>query len=241
MVHRFSYAGIKDKRAVTLQEVCVMGVKPETLKHNFDSLNKSESIRLGSYRASNSPIPTGALQGNRFSILVREIGLQLELSPDTDGSETSGVRSLVAKNRTNLVRDGFCNYFGKQRFGDYLHPASSCHIGLAMLRGDFTKAVNLLLTPNPNSDPSSLFIQALHHYQETKSAREAFEMMPSYRLHEKAVLEGISKSGGSIDSCIRALMKIPYLTRTLYVHALTSLIWNHATTQRISKYGLQVS
>jgi tRNA pseudouridine13 synthase len=93
-----SYAGLKDRFAVTEQwfGVHVPG------KQEYDLKDLSiEGVEILSYKRHNKKLRTGALTGNRFELILREI---------TD---------LKALNQCweKIVREGVPNYFGEQRFG----------------------------------------------------------------------------------------------------------------------------
>jgi len=93
-----SYAGLKDRFAVTEQwfGVHVPG------KQEYDLNNLSiEGVEVLSYKRHNKKLRTGALTGNRFELILREV---------TD---------LKALNERweNIVKEGVPNYFGEQRFG----------------------------------------------------------------------------------------------------------------------------
>ncbi|KAK7891407.1 hypothetical protein WMY93_023370 [Mugilogobius chulae] len=66
----FSYMGTKDKRAITVQEIAVLKVTAERLAH----LNKClMNLKLGNFRYKKHPLKLGELQGNHFTIVLRNI------------------------------------------------------------------------------------------------------------------------------------------------------------------------
>lgn len=109
---QFSYAGTKDKRAITTQKVCVAGVDARRIC----GLNKSvNNLAVGDFEYKDHPLKLGDLAGNRFSIVLRKISI--------DANE-----AFVSKLIHSLKADGFINYFGLQRFGSGGVP--TCEIGL---------------------------------------------------------------------------------------------------------------
>ncbi|MEZ6045608.1 MAG: tRNA pseudouridine(13) synthase TruD [Planctomycetaceae bacterium] len=97
-VNDIGSAGLKDKIAITRQFLSV----PESCELYIDNINNDQVQVLSATRHQNK-LKTGHLQGNRFSILVRE--------PHPEALE-----------RANLIREriqeiGFPNYYGEQRFG----------------------------------------------------------------------------------------------------------------------------
>lgn len=94
-----SYAGIKDRHAVAIQHFSLwLGKKPEP---DWAALANPE-FRVLSAARHGRKLRTGALKGNRFQLIVRELTAPAgELEP-----------------RLALIRaNGVPNYFGPQRFG----------------------------------------------------------------------------------------------------------------------------
>jgi len=106
-------AGIKDRRAITRQWISVPA-RCEPLAPRI------ETERIGVLRAARhgNKLRTGHLRGNRFSIRVRDV--------------TEGAADRAARIAEVIVRLGFPNYFGPQRFGD---EGQTLQLGLALLAG----------------------------------------------------------------------------------------------------------
>jgi len=93
-----SYAGLKDRFAITEQW---FGVHvPGKQEYDLSDLN-IEGVEVLSYKRHNKKLRTGALTGNRFELILRD------------------VTNLKALHEcwTNIVEQGVPNYFGEQRFG----------------------------------------------------------------------------------------------------------------------------
>ncbi len=93
------YAGLKDKHAMTIQYISVLGVHEEKLKaFTHDKIKILETVR------HNNKIRVGHLKGNRFHIRLKKVlGVQKD--------KLDSVLKWVKKN-------GVPNYFGNQRFGN---------------------------------------------------------------------------------------------------------------------------
>jgi len=96
--HLVSYAGLKDRFAITEQwfGVHVPG------KQEFDLSDLAiEGVEVLNYTRHNKKLRTGALSGNRFELILRDV---------TD---------LKALNERwhQIIKQGVPNYFGEQRFG----------------------------------------------------------------------------------------------------------------------------
>jgi tRNA pseudouridine13 synthase len=106
------YAGRKDRRAVARQWLSVPGLDPErALALEIPGCRVLEALRHP------HKLRTGQLTGNRFELLVRE------LPPEA----AAGAPAAAAE----LVRRGFPNRFGAQRFG---RDGANAERGLELLR-----------------------------------------------------------------------------------------------------------
>jgi len=93
-----SYAGLKDRFAVTEQW---FGVHvPGKQEYNLDDLN-IEGVEVLEYQRHNKKLRTGALTGNRFELILRDV---------------SAIKALTERWQ-KIVEQGVPNYFGEQRFG----------------------------------------------------------------------------------------------------------------------------
>jgi tRNA pseudouridine13 synthase len=91
-----SYAGMKDRHAVTRQFLCVPAAAEARLAQQT-----LEGVRLLWWRRHTNRLRTGHLHGNRFRIRIREV---------KDGQ---AARAVIER----LQQTGLPNYFGSQRFG----------------------------------------------------------------------------------------------------------------------------
>ena len=93
-----SYAGLKDRFAVTEQW---FGVHvPGKQEYDLDDLN-IEGVLILSYKRHNKKLRTGALLGNRFELILREV---------------TAIKAFTERWK-KIVEQGVPNYFGEQRFG----------------------------------------------------------------------------------------------------------------------------
>jgi tRNA pseudouridine13 synthase len=107
-------AGLKDRHAVTRQQVSVPGHVEERL-----AALEGDGIRLLGVSRHGNKLRPGHLRGNRFRILIREpAGHPDELLPP-----------LLERLRS----DGLPNFYGPQRFG---RDQETWQLGLALLRGE---------------------------------------------------------------------------------------------------------
>ena len=93
------YAGMKDRHAVTTQRFSVH--LPKRIAPGLGPL-QSEDLRVRDASWHNRTLPRGALAGNRFQLLLREV---------------QGGRGEVEARLAAIAAQGIPNYFGEQRFG----------------------------------------------------------------------------------------------------------------------------
>lgn len=111
-----SYAGTKDKNAVTKQFITIQNVSKEKI-----TALELKDIKLLFVGYAKEHLSLGKLKGNRFSIVVRNLDETLEIQKDFPNS------FFVP------------NYFDEQRFS-----INNVKIGLALLKKDFKEAVRIL-------------------------------------------------------------------------------------------------
>ena len=97
-VKNMSYAGLKDRHAVTEQWFCLHLAGKET--PDFSAF-ECEGVEILEVTRHNRKIRTGALEGNYFELLLRDV------------EETDELKQRL----NQLQAVGFPNYFTEQRFG----------------------------------------------------------------------------------------------------------------------------
>ncbi|XP_038596890.1 pseudouridylate synthase 7 homolog isoform X2 [Tachyglossus aculeatus] len=212
----FSYMGTKDKRAITVQEIAVLKITAQRLAH----LNKClMNFKLGNFSYQKNPLKLGELQGNHFTVVLRNI-------TGTDGQ--------VQQAMTSLREIGFINYFGMQRFGTTAVP--TYQVGRAILQNCWTEVMDLILKPRPGAEKGYL-VKCREEWAKTKDPAAALKKLPVKRCVEGQLLRGLSKYG--LKNVVSAFGIIPRNNRLMYIHSYQSYVWNNMVSQRIEEYGLQ--
>jgi tRNA pseudouridine13 synthase len=94
-----SYAGLKDRHAVTRQRFSVH--LPKKVAPDLDALESPE-LRVLEHAWHSRKLPRGALAGNRFVIVLRDV---------------VGDHDAIDARLSAIAAAGVPNYFGEQRFG----------------------------------------------------------------------------------------------------------------------------
>ncbi|XP_078077333.1 pseudouridylate synthase PUS7L isoform X2 [Mustelus asterias] len=225
----FSYAGIKDKKAVTSQTMIVKNVTMNRLKARQLSF-QSKGLRVYNLRPATQHLRVGQLKGNHFSIVIRNISKHQE--DDPAASLTDRVFEAIEK----VKEKGFVNYYGPQRFG-LGQNVQADQIGLALLKEKLVKAVHLFFTPEEGNDPVN---KAKRHFIQTEDVKGTLALMPEYKTRERLVLRALNRYGNNQEGCTRAWFSLPHSMRVLYIHSYCSKIWNKAASFRLETYGLKV-
>ncbi|XP_071778833.1 pseudouridylate synthase 7 homolog [Centroberyx gerrardi] len=212
----FSYMGTKDKRAITVQEIAVLKITAERLAH----LNKClMNFKLGNFCYKNHPLKLGELQGNNFTVVIRNI---------------SGTQEQVQQAMTSLKATGFINYYGMQRFGTTAVPTHQ--VGRAILKNDWNEVVDLILKPRPGAEKGYL-VRCREEWAKTQDPEAALKKLPVKRCVEGQLLRGLSMYGKK--NIITAFGLIPRNNRLMYIHSYQSVVWNTMVSRRIEAFGLK--
>ncbi|XP_053834376.1 pseudouridylate synthase PUS7L isoform X2 [Vidua macroura] len=224
----FSYTGIKDKKAITLQPMVVKKVTPERLKEIGSKMEK-KGMKIYNIRPAYQHLRLGQLKGNHFDIVVRHLQHH---SHDSSADLKERISEAVESVKTK----GFVNYYGPQRFGQG-QIVQTDQIGLALLNEKTVKAVKLFFTPEDTDDPVN---NAKRYFLQTEDAKGTLVMLPEFKVREKMLLRALNRYGVNHEGCTKGWLNIPHSLRIFYVHAYCSKIWNEAASYRLKTYGSKV-
>ncbi|HEY9481113.1 MAG TPA: tRNA pseudouridine(13) synthase TruD [Candidatus Paceibacterota bacterium] len=192
------YAGIKDKYAITAQEITIRNASIEAIK----SLS-SGNYFLKDIRPDKGMLMAGALTGNRFSLFVRT---ENGISPETFTGN----------------KEEFFNYFYLQRFGSPRYI--NFEWGYDILCGNYEKTIESLLFKPAGHEIN--YVRKLREKASQERSwskiREIFEPVLDILHSERPVIEHLSKHPTDFRG---ALGTIPDQVQ-LWLYALASLMWN---------------
>jgi tRNA pseudouridine13 synthase len=209
---RFSWAGTKDKRAVTKQRISIMNLQESDL--NRITL---PDIKIRILGQTNRNVGLGDLLGNRFSIKIREMNC-----PDPE-QRMERITEEIQESR------GVPNYFGVQRFGD-TRPITH-KVGQALVHGKVEDAIFIYLAmPFPGEPDATRMVR--QDLWDSRDILQAVKSYPSYLRYEMAILNYLLENPGDFAGSFNVLS--PNL-RHMFVHAYQSYIFNRILSRRMSK------
>ncbi|WP_457742257.1 tRNA pseudouridine(13) synthase TruD [Thermococcus sp.] len=209
--HReIGFAGTKDKHAVTYQYISV----PAEIKEKVDAIQiRDVELRFVSYGKF---IKLGHLIGNRFMIIVRNVGV----------NAFERTKEIIRELRE---KGGFPNYFGYQRFGE--KRVVNHIIGKLLLQGKFEEAARLFLG---YADGSMEGDEARRNFWETGNVERALEEFPRFLRYERTLLYTYRKT----RSWRRAFLSLPMPILRIFIHSYQSYLFNLYLSRRIEELPL---
>lgn len=225
---RMGFAGMKDKRAVTRQWICVVNGDPEKIKELEEKLYKVKILKI---KQNEKKLRIGQLIGNKFRLLIRE----------TQNPEANA--QIANEILEELTQTGVPNYFGWQRFGK---KRSNTHVvGKIMLENDLKGVIDAYIGNPYPEEPEH--IKEVRQMYEDGYLQEALESMPRGMRYEKMMLKTLlkemkKKKVDDIDSLDdnsykRVIGSLPKPLQRMFVHAYQSYLFNKAVSER-AKFGI---
>ena len=212
-----SFAGIKDRLALTSQRISIRNLtEVDALKNinqeNFFIKNKSRGKGV---------VANGDLRGNRFIITLRTT------APITE--------EFIAKTQRNLSfieQNGFWNFFSFQRFGT---PRLISHwLGLLLIKGQYEKVVKTFITHTaPRELPYFVNIRKNMEgiWGNWADIQKKISIFPYHFSLENKLVEHLLKNPSDF---LGALQLIPDQTR-LWMYAYDCFLFNRMLSQLIKK------
>jgi tRNA pseudouridine13 synthase len=208
---RFSWAGTKDKNAVTRQRMSVANLDEEEL-----SRITLPDVKIKVLGRSNRAVALGDLRGNRFFVRIREIYLGL--------AETA--RRLDAVTEEIRLLGGLPNYFGVQRFGE-VRPVTHL-VGEALVRGDPERAVLTYLAHPFPGEPETTRAARSRLIADRDFGR-ALQEYPLRLRYERAIMSRLVEG----DDWAHSFNVLAPNLKRLFVHAYQSLLFNKILSRRM--------
>lgn len=206
-----SYAGMKDKYAITRQHFSI-DAKDRPLE-SVPSMRDDRLRILWADRHTNR-LKLGHLKGNRFSIRIRNVSATDVLRAD---------RVLRA-----LHREGVPNYLGEQRFGSRLNNHL---LGICDIRCDAQGLLDTMLLPDAQAPDRN--DSARDHYAQGDFAG-AMRALNETAVAEREALRVLARGGTPVQA-VRAISK---MQRRFWLTALQSAVFNRVLDRRLERGAL---
>jgi TruD family tRNA pseudouridine synthase len=210
---KIQYAGIKDKDAITSQEISFRHI-PKSLIENI----KSPHFFLKDIRTGKGVITKGGLKGNRFTILLRF---------PTDTPQERFASSLNALEKIKNI--GFYNFFYLQRFGN--PRLNSYKWGISILKGNYEDAIKGYIS-DPGLRETPFFLNyrklTISYFPDWNRILEELKTFPIIFMSEIKVVKHLVSHPGDFVGALRQIED----QVSLWVQAVASLLFN----RKISSY-----
>ena len=208
----FSYSGLKDKQAISVQKVSIKGNYVEKLKKL-----KIRGIFIRNVYPTKKSVRLGSHLGNNFTITIRNLGNVKEVIHN------------IEKNLDFMRNFGFPNYFGLQRFGNY-RPNSHI-IGRLLLKGDYENAFKEYVSTTYSTEPK--------HSREVRSdfrmngnLERAYNNFPKILRYERNMIQYLIENKKDYQGAINTL---PIDLIRLLISSFQSYLFNKMLSLRVKK------
>ena len=209
---RISFAGNKDKRALSTQLMSFERVPSEYL---FQINIKDVSFE--NIYQSDIPVRIGDLLGNRFEITVRNI--DSAITPEQ-------IKKLIFP---LVTWGGFPNFYGIQRFG-VIRPITHL-VGKYIIQGNFEKAV-MTYVAHPVKTENEVTYALREELEKTRDYSKAFRSYPDTLNFEKAMLNKLIQNP---QDFISAFKELPKNLLLMFINAYESYLFNKILSERIRR------
>lgn len=178
---RVSFAGIKDRRAVTYQLISITRPLTEPIRMS--------NLEVWSVGTSKWEVRPGELKGNRFTVTIRSLDKDFSTDAIFDLSWLPG-------------------YFGHQRFG--VTRPNTHKVGKHIVKGEFESAVREFLAEPYEGEPLQTFAFR-ESLKTTWNLRGALSSIPPFLLYEREIIKALLSGADylrSLDSIPRRLIRL---------------------------------
>ena len=206
-IKRFSYAGMKDRNALTTQLCGAYNIPPERIL----SVKVKDITINGAWHASDK-VRMGQLSGNRFTIVAE------------------GMRENAEETVNAIASDAnkkFPNYFGEQRFG---MRGNSHLMGAHIAQGDFEKAAMEYVCGEGDEENESAK-SARARLRADLDFATAATYFPQHLRYERLIISHLARIPTDFAGALRTL---PRGIMLIFIHALQAHVFNEALSSRIS-------
>eukprot|EP00435_Cladocopium_sp_Y103_P036684 s1847_g9.t1 len=217
------FNGLKDRRSISYQHVSLPWhrLSLPALQRLSVAVSWDPAVQLGDLRREKQHCRLGNLRGNHFTIVLRDVSLDSDLSADV------ALLEQMHRAAEKLRGDGFVNYFGEQRFGGAMRASPA--VGAALLQKDFRRACEVMVCQMHEATASNAQLPALFAAGRFGALRAA---LPRRCAGERQLLRRLERGEG-----FEAALGEKQL---FFLRSFTSHVWNQVVTRRLQRFGSRV-
>lgn len=215
---RVSWAGTKDKHAITTQ---LFSVKYEA--NELPTLDRAEIELLG---RAGRPVLFGDLIGNEFEVVARGAD-----RPENAAPIAAELRRFAGGDDTDGTV-GVPNYFGQQRFGS-MRPITH-RVGLDVVRGEWESAAVRYVCESSEREPERTQT-ARDRLDESREWSQASEVLPGGLRFERAIAGQLAERAASPEDYRAALETLPTNLQQMFTNAAQSYAFNLILSERLRR------
>ena len=193
-----TFAGLKDKEAITEQYIAIKGLDDKTLEKLRNYTEETFSLKFLGF--SDEGLELGDFEGNYFEITIRDL-------------KPKKIQKI--EERIPFVQKyGFENYFGEQRFGSVINAED--FVVKYLLKNEYEKAMKEYLLSIGDRQRKKLMKKAWGNWN------EFLKVMPPMSKAEVDMVKAL-KRGFSFK---KAFMVLPKNIRLMFAFSYQSYLWN---------------
>ncbi len=206
------YSGLKDKCSISVQKVSIKGDYIEKLRNL-----KLNDLYFRDITSSKKSVKLGSHWGNYFTIIIRNI------------ESKENLENKFKEILNFLIKYGFPNYFGLQRFGTF-RPNSHL-IGRYLLENDYKNAFNEFVTSTYSTE-SQKSIKVRKDLEKDKNFENAYMNFPHSLFYERKMIKYLIENPGDYEGCISTLS---FGLKRLLISSFQSYLFNKMSSLRYQK------
>ena len=215
----FQFAEEKGDKHRIYQRVSAHGIDWDRIQ---SACMRLKNLTPASPCMSRNPLALGSFNGNYYSIFLKE-------RKDKDEHWEKVFKPVK--------RSGFINYYGPERFGPIEHPAHA--LGLHIIRREYVLALQLffqrtLAKTEAFRESAAAFDIANLTANTVLSYQKAAKLCPQELSNALKVLHALAKSP---KNYAEAWECIDAETRSSYIRAVQSYLWNLMASRRFAMHG----
>ncbi|MDP7282471.1 MAG: tRNA pseudouridine(13) synthase TruD [Candidatus Undinarchaeales archaeon] len=209
---RLSYAGTKDKFALTSQKISAWKIYPDRL-----SKIKIKDVQIGDFEEFDKRLELGDLWGNRFTIKITDVKNPKKAAQSCE--ETFAELEKLG---------GMPNFFGQQRFG---MRRNNHIVGKYLLQENIEGACKEFLTVTTDDEQPEGKAMRVELAKQWPNFKEVGQF-PRFMRFENAIINQLIKHPADFVGAFKKLSKNLY---KIFTHAYQSNIFNILLSERLKK------